>query len=234
MMLIYPVAFYSNVLIRQYCFINNVAARNYTDAETQIQLISLLFNQTPAVTLRDSTSFLSLWFSDCRSFIRCSAWPSCASSSASSSLLPSWNSCSSSWASWQLWAGRREAIRQRVETERGRRASLVCDSLSCCTWKTASRHFTYFHLYLLSSLAHWPTYDPHTQIWHTQFLHVLSEVQMYSQLHYNLRIPLVTSAISADLDKKYKIQSKKNKCCTKDQKGLYCYLWRNHKLPGQI
>lgn len=231
MMLICPVAFYSNVLIRQYCFINNVAARNYTDAETQIQLISPLFNQTPAVTLRDSTSFLSLWFSDCRSFIRCSAWPSCASSSASSSLLPSWNSCSSSWASWQLWAGRREAIRQRVETERGRRASLVCDSLSCCTWKTASRHFTYFHLYLLSSLER----DPHT-------IHTLKYdthnfcmcCQMYSQHHYNHRIPLVTSAISADLDKKYKIQSKKNKCCTKDQKGLYCYLWRNHKLPSQI
>lgn len=82
-------------------------------------VFSPLFYQTPPVTLTASTSFLSLWFSDCRSFIRCSAWPSCASSSASSSLLPSWNSSSSSRASWQLQADRRD-IRQQVETEGGR------------------------------------------------------------------------------------------------------------------
>lgn len=60
------------------------------------------FPQPPALTLSVSTSFLSLWFSECRSLMRCSAWPSWASSSASSSLLPSWNSSSSSRASWQL------------------------------------------------------------------------------------------------------------------------------------
>lgn len=59
-------------------------------------------------TFSVSTSFLSLWFSDCRSFVRCSAWLSWASSSASSSLLPSWNSSSSSWASWKLCAHRKK------------------------------------------------------------------------------------------------------------------------------
>lgn len=68
------------------------------------------FPQPPALTLSVSTSFLSLWFSECRSLIRCSAWPSWASSSASSSLLPSWNSSSSSRASWQLQS--RERRRQ--------------------------------------------------------------------------------------------------------------------------
>lgn len=69
--------------------------------ETQIVPLPL-----PAVTLSVSASFLSLWFSDCRSFMRRSAWLSWASSSASSSLLPSWNSSSSSWASWKLWEHR--------------------------------------------------------------------------------------------------------------------------------
>lgn len=75
----------------------------------EIQILSFLL---PAVTLSVSTSFLTLWFSDCRSFMRCSAWLSWASSSASSSLLPSWNSSSSSWASWKLQAHRKKKSNQ--------------------------------------------------------------------------------------------------------------------------